>query len=206
METLKKLFGGVSKVKLMRLFLFNPSAPFEINEISLRTKTPLPVVKKELSELSSSGLIKRKIFFRELNKKTESKEKIKKIKLSGWILNNSFAYLKPLQELLIDTALLKNEELMHSLKSTGNIKVVIVAGLFLKDFDNRVDLLVVGDKLKPGFLDRAIKLIESEVGKEIRYASLETADFKYRLSICDKLIRDIFDYPHQVILDKTNLL
>ena len=47
--------------------------------------------------------------------------------------------------------------------------------------------------------------IEAEVGKEIKYAILETDDFKYRLGVGDRLIRDIMDYPHDVALDKLGM-
>ena len=47
-----------------------------------------------------------------------------------------------------------------------------------------------------------MKIIESEIGKELRYAYFSTEDFQYRLSMCDKLTRDILDYPHKKILNK----
>jgi hypothetical protein len=47
--------------------------------------------------------------------------------------------------------------------------------------------------------------MEAEIGKELVFASFETADFHYRLGMYDKLIRDILDYPHQKLLDKLNI-
>ena len=47
--------------------------------------------------------------------------------------------------------------------------------------------------------------VEAEIGKELTFASFETADFHYRLGMYDKLIRDILDYPHQKLLDKLNM-
>src|SRR3989344_3768467 len=52
-------------------------------------------------------------------------------------------------------------------------------------------------------LRAAVYAIEAELGRELRYASFTTDDFNYRLGIYDRLIRDIFDYPHQAILDRT---
>ena len=68
-----------------------------------------------------------------------------------------------------------------------------------------MDLLVVGDNLKQGQLETTIKTIESEIGREIRYAVFETSEFNYRYSIFDKLIRDILDYPHEKIINKLGL-
>jgi hypothetical protein len=44
------------------------------------------------------------------------------------------------------------------------------------------------------------------VGKELRYAFFSTDEFKYRMSMYDKLVRDILDYPHKVLLDKLGIL
>jgi hypothetical protein len=65
-----------------------------------------------------------------------------------------------------------------------------------------VDLLVVGDNMKLSLLENIIKTIESEIGKEIRYAVFETQEFTYRYSVFDKLIRDILDFQHEKIINK----
>ena len=64
---------------------------------------------------------------------------------------------------------------------------------------------MVGDNLKQSRLDNIVKTIESEMGKEIRYATFETSEFNYRYSMFDKLIRDILDFPHEKIINKLNL-
>jgi hypothetical protein len=66
--------------------------------------------------------------------------------------------------------------------------------------------LVVGDNIKRGKLENVMKTLESEIGKELKYAYFGTEDFKYRLSMCDKLIRDILDYPHKKILNKLGII
>jgi len=63
----------------------------------------------------------------------------------------------------------------------------------------------VGDNLKRGAIDSVVRGIEAELGKEIIYSVFETDDFKYRLSMFDKLIRDILDFPHQKIVDRLNI-
>ena len=68
--------------------------------------------------------------------------------------------------------------------------------------ESRVDILVVGDKINKTSLQNAMQDIESQIGKELSYAVFNTEDFSYRLDICDKLVRDILDYPHRKILKK----
>lgn len=206
MNVLSKLFGSEAKVKIMRLFLFNPDQPFSRSDISARAKVSLPIVRHETTLLRKMGMIKGKYFALSVPVKKTGKTILKKKKEGGWILSTSFPYLAALQNLLINTVLFKHDDIIRKLNSIGRMKLVIVSGVFIHDVDSRVDLLVVGDNIRFGALEGVIRTIESEIGKELHYAAFETADFHYRLGIYDKLIRDILDYPHKKILNKISIL
>jgi len=207
METLAKLFGSAEKVKIMKLFLFNPDQVFDNADLSERTKTVATVLRKELNLLSKIKFIKKKSFFKksevENGKAVSSTARRKGGKrVSGWILDKSFPFLLPLQNLLIENGSLESKEIVDILKKVGNLKLLIVSGVFIQDLNSRADLLIVGDNLSEALLERSIQNLESEVGKELRYVVFETADFKYRLGIYDKLLRDILDYSHKKIINR----
>ena len=82
---------------------------------------------------------------------------------------------------------------------------MIVSGVFIKNEDSRVDLLIVGDKMKRGKIEEGIRKLEAEIGAELVYAIFETKEFLYRLNMYDKLVRDIIDYPHEVLLQAKEL-
>lgn len=205
MDILSKLFGTEAKVRIMRLFMFNPEQAFGPSDISARAKVPLAVVKRETHLMRKMGMIKGKSFSQAVSTKKGKKVAIKKIKVGGWALNSAFPYLLALQNLLINTVLFKEADIIRRLNTVGRMKLVIVAGVFTRDVDSRVDLLIVGDNLRGSALENVIRGMESEIGKELRYAAFETEDFKYRLSMHDKLVRDILDYPHLAILDRIGL-
>ena len=98
-----------------------------------------------------------------------------------------------------------SNEVVKKLSRYGKIKLIIITGIFIQDPDSRVDLLIVGDEIKEGQMSKAISVMESEIGKQIRYSIFKTDDFKYRMGIYDKLVRDILDYPHEVIYDKIGI-
>ena len=60
METLSKLFGSETRVRMMRLFLFNPDDHFEIEQIMQKTQANKREVVKELDFMKKLGLIKKK--------------------------------------------------------------------------------------------------------------------------------------------------
>jgi hypothetical protein len=188
MEILGKLFGSESRVKILRLFLFNPEQAFCATEISERSKANLYTVRHELKLLRKVGFI---------DQKTSRKPKEK-----CWILNGRFAYLAPLRGLLLDTILMSDEEIYRKFAGSGKLKVVIAAGFFIQDDESRLDLLIAGENIKRHVIDNAVKGLEAEIGKELSYAAFEIAELNYRVSMYDRLLRDVVENPHRTLLDK----
>lgn len=184
-QSVSYIFGGEGKVKIMRLFIFNPGTIFTAVEVGKRAKISSSAARRELNTLLKSGLIKK-----------GSK---------GYSLNRSYRYLTAIGNFLIDATPLSEREIVNRISKTGSVKLVLIAGVFLHNPDSRVDILVVGDHIKHSKLLSVISSIESELGKELRYAVFETSDFNYRLGIYDKLIRDILDSQHEKILNKLGL-
>lgn len=185
MKSVSLIFGGVAKVKIMRLFIFNPGLTLTAAEVASRTKERPHVARRELNNLTKAGLIKKRA--------------------KGYMLNSSYLYLPAIGNFLIDATPLSEREIVKKLSKVGTVKLILVSGVFLHDPDSRVDILLVGDNLKQSKLNSVISSIEAELGKEIRFASFETVDFKYRLGIYDKLIRDILDSRHHKILNKLGI-
>ena len=203
MDILEKIFGSSARVKIMRLFLFNSEEELEKSEIASRSKVQPQTAQKELGVLESAGMIKKITFTKDHETKTG---KISKKKVTGYKLNQDFKYLSFFQNLLVNTDPLQHEEIASKISRTGKIKLVLLSGIFIQAPDSRVDMLIVGNEMKPKSLQSAISVLEAEIGKELRYTVLSLEDFKYRQSICDRLIRDVFDGPYKVIVDKTGLI
>jgi hypothetical protein len=204
-ETLEKIFGSAAKVKIMRLFLFNPTDVFDIDQIITRSKVSPAEARHEVSMMEKIGLIKKRSFFKDFTVGKGKNKKVERKRVAGFIVDETFDYLFPLQDLLIHISPLRNAEILHKLARVGKLKLIIVSGVFINNWDSRIDILIVGDNLRKGTLENILKTIESEIGREIRYAYFETPDFQYRLGIYDKLIRDILDFPHEKILDRLNI-
>ncbi|MFA6552595.1 MAG: hypothetical protein WCT19_03810 [Candidatus Paceibacterota bacterium] len=200
MEILSKLFGNEDRVKIMRLFISNGDQVYDKEDVVIRAKSNQYLVKHEISNLEKIGLIQRRSGIKKNN--FAGKSNLKSDKKNGWTLNPDFPYLKELQSLLISRSLFKKGEIAQKFEGLGKVKLLVVAGVFIQDPDSRIDLLVVGDGLKAAQIKTAVGVLESEIGKEIRYTVFDTAEFKYRIGMCDKLLRDILDYPHEKVIDK----
>ncbi|MEY2640676.1 MAG: hypothetical protein RL150_69 [Candidatus Parcubacteria bacterium] len=204
MDVLGKLFGSMARVKLMKLFLFNRDEQMVRSDIMKRAKVSSSETTRELGQLERAGMIKRVSFFQE-GKPTRSGKPGKKRRVQGYVLNHSFRYMLPLQALLVHSVPMQDKEIVSRLARVGKVKAVIVSGLFVQDADSRLDMLVIGEGISQARLKNVIAAMEAEIGKELRYAAFETGDFKYRMSVYDRLVRDVFDYPHQVVVDRIGL-
>jgi hypothetical protein len=187
MEALEKLFGGAVRVRLIRLFLTNPEVSFDAPVAARRAGTTALTAGRELAQLEKIGLVNRRP------------------KVKSWQLNPDFPYILPLRVMFKSDVLSRPREFIRQFNGCGRVALIVVAGTFLEESDSRVDLLVVGSGLKKAALDKVVKSLEADLGRELAYASLDTADFQYRLSASDKFVRDVLDYPHHVVLDKLGL-
>jgi len=185
MEILGKILGSPARVKIMRLFLLNKEKTFKNKDIAKRSRVSADTVRREIKLLSSIGFIKKHGV--------------------DWCFNSSFKYSLKFENLLIDSENIDKEKIANVFKKSGKIKLMLLSGLFIKNTESRVDLLIVGDKIKRATVEEEIHKLEAEIGTELSYAVFETKEFLYRLDMYDKLIRDILDFPHQIVLQTKEL-
>jgi hypothetical protein len=189
MDPLARLFSSSARLKLLRLFLFNDDSAFQISDVAFRTSVPLDSARKEIKVLLMAGVVK----------KRTGKEGV------VYAANRRFTHYAELQTFLRTTTSLSDVDMITTLKKAGALRLVALSGLFSGAIETKIDLLVVGDKLDDKQLEKAVHTLESELGRELRFAVFSTEDFRYRVGVYDRLLRDVFDYPHRTILDKIGL-
>lgn len=195
-DPLAILFGSTARVKLLRFFLFNPSKAALFDEISRRAKLVRRTARTEISALERAGVIKQKILYLEVPGKE------RKLKSIGYILNKDFPELQALQTFLFETAPIDGKNLIKHLRKAGTLDFVGISGVFVRDFEQRLDVLLAMSKFNQAKVENAIRSLEAEVGIEIKFSAMSSEDLKYRVGMYDKLTRDFFDYNHQVLIDK----
>lgn len=196
-DPLAILFGSPARVKLLRFFLFNPSKEFHFDDISRRAKLVRRTARTELNQLEKAGVIKTKTMYID-----HPDKKDKRLKAVGYTLNKDFTELQALQTFLFETAPIDGKNLLRHLRTAGTLDFVGVSGVFVRDFEQRLDVLVAMKKFSKAKLEKAIRALEAECGMEIRFAAFSSEDLLYRVGMYDKLTRDFFDYTHQVLVDR----
>ena len=195
-DPLSILFGSTARVKLLRFFLFNPSKEFTFDDMSRRARLVRRTARTEISALEKAGVIvKRSIF-------VSVPGKDRKLKALGYALNKKFPELAALQTFLFETAPIDGKNLLTHLRKAGTLDFVAVAGVFVREFEQQLDVLIAMKKLSPAKVESAIRSLEAEIGIEIRFAMMSADDLLYRVGMNDKLTRDVFDYKHQILVDR----
>jgi len=195
---LAELLGSKHKAKLLRFFVANTEKAFTLPELKKALRLREDAIKKELKGLTKIELVKEK----ECKVDTKLKSgKISKRKSKCYFLNSDFKYLRALRQFVLQIDPTDDKELISIFKKVGSVKLLLLSGVFLQE-ESRVDLLIVADRLNEFKLKKAILEIESHIGQEISYVDFSSKEFEYRLSMYDKLVRDILDGNYKVLIDK----
>jgi hypothetical protein len=192
-EGLEKLLGGATRFRLIKLFIFNPDLSYNQAEIVKRLNSSSRLVRKELTLLENIGFIKSR------------RRKAAKGKANTFLLNQKFIFLNSLRDLVNPAKNLVQAKIISKAIKLGKINLLLLSGIFIDNSESRIDVLLVGDAIKKQPLLHFIKFLESEMGRDIRYTFFPTKEFRYRLSMFDKLVRDVMDYPHIKVINKLYL-
>lgn len=189
MDPLAKLLGSNTLLKLLRLFLFNEGESFTVADAAARTKSPKDSTRSEMNLLVSAGVVK------------------KRAGKGGSVFaaNQKFPHYAALQNFMRATSAISDADMLAALKRAGTLRLVALSGMFTGAVETQIDLLIVGDRLDERVLETSIHKLEADLGRELRYAAFSTEEFRYRVGVYDRLIRDALDYPHKILLDKIGL-
>lgn len=183
---LELLFGSLIKVRLLKLFIRNDGLKFTQSEIVKRLQVSSSSLKSHLKQLLETGFLKSSL------KRNER----------FFSINKKFIVYLELQDLIGKIGLPNEKELLNEIKKLGQIQLVILSGVFVNSNQSRVDILIVGDRIRKDKTNLLFKKLESEIGKELDYVVLKTKEFKYRRGMFDRFLRDILDFPHKKLINK----
>ena len=207
-DFLASFLNSISLARVMRAFVFDQSSIFTLAQAARRAGVSVAVAKQEIKELEKLGIIKGRsvaLSDQPVSKSKTPKKSATKLE-KVWFLDPNFKHVRALSSFVHEVSPAQYEVVLDALKRSGKLGIVILSGTFLGDASRPVDLLVAAENLNELRLEDAVKRLEPVFGREIRYASFSTPEFRYRLTIQDRLIRDTLDFPHTILLDKEHLL
>jgi len=205
-DFLSEFLGNQARARILRLLTAVADTEYTLDEIRKKAQMKsAAAVQRELTVLARLGLLKTGLV--ETESGTGTKMKIVQAKV--WALDREHPYAQALRLFVRDTQQPIDEGVVSELRRSGKLRLIIASGRFL-DADGGVhdgiDLIIVGENMNESKVQGTLRTIEADRGREILYAIFSPKEFKFRLDVQDRLIRDVLDYPHHILFDKLNVL
>lgn len=200
---LSKLFGSNSRVQILKAFLFHPEEKFYIRQLARDLSLQVNSIRRELDNLENFGLLAAQTGDED-GPEGEKGKGVASQERKYYRLNKDFPLYEDVKSLFVKSQLLYKDDLVRDLGRAGNIKLLILSGVFVNNFQSPVDVLIVGKVVK----DKVVKTIndlEKELGREINYTLMTVAEFKYRREITDVFIYEILEGEKIVVIDEMEL-
>ena len=208
-DFLADFVGNPARARVLRVFVINESEAYTPALMAKRTGLSTVAVVREIKALEKLNVIKssKAIVAADTvaGKKRATKIPVQKSQ-AVWSYDTSFIHARGISAFVHEVSPAQYDEVTNALKRTGRLATVVLSGNFMGDPTRPADLLVAADGINEGRLQTAVKGLELIFGREIRYAAFSTPEFRYRLTIQDRLLRDTFDFPHMILMDRTRLL
>lgn len=213
-KTLEHIFESKPKINALKFFLMNPGGEFTLLHAAKSAQINRKQLNGELKKFVRVGLVGTRMARFEIekpgqrsrrNRKKLLKPKIKVARHRVFFVNKDFEIYPELRALFSRVAPSGHEAVLGRVKRLGDVKFAMLSGVFIKNDAALADLMIVGDKLKKARVSSFIKKLQAEVGKELNYSVMTTPEFRYRLDMNDRFVRDILDFPHDKLINKLGI-
>ena len=200
---LEGLFDSTIKVKLLRLFLRNPNAKYTLDEVIDKIHADPSSTRYQLRKLRKIGLVSSTIIRIEPTEEEQS-QRFKKVGRERRLYqaNPLFQFYEEIKSLVLKSTPEVRTKLVDELNKIGRIKLALVTGVFMNVDNAKVDLLVVSDDIQRLKMVKVVKMIEADMGHELRYAVMSQKEFEYRLDMSDNFVKSLAEIPHEKLIDK----
>ncbi len=185
-NSLEALFGSKKRWRLIKMFLLNEEETFTVQDVAKKLKVDARRILSVLNQLVKAGFV------------VSRKKQGKKI----FVTNRDFPFFVELKSLVIRSNVFPQCESLGKIKNLGNVKLGIVSGVFINNPKSKTDLLVVGDSISKAKMKHLLEDLEAEMGREINYSLMNMEEFRYRANMFDKFIMEVFESPHEVVVNK----
>jgi len=191
---LEAIFGSVSRVKLLNLFLLSPEKKYQPEQLILDLGLPAVAIRHELANLVKCGLIKEEKISADKTAGRRSAEK--KI----YSANGDFLLYPEIKALFTKAQILFSQKFIDGLQQICQPKFLALTGLFTNYPEAQTDILLVGFVRRPLFL-KLLQELEKDLGREINFTILSEKEFQYREDIMDIFLYNILEGKTLVLLD-----
>lgn len=189
---LKDLFISKTRVKLLEIFLSDPTQMYHVRDLVRKTVEEINAVRRELARMESLGMVKKEP---------------RGNRLYYWFRHDYVFYSDLLSLVAKSTGL--GSSIIKNKHRLGRITLCLLNSRFVrhqaKKDPDEVDLLIVGDVTIPE-LNSLIKAEEARRGQPLNYTPMTDEEIKFRRLRHDPFLQSILAQGRVMILgDESDL-
>ena len=187
-QNLSRLFASPARIKLLKFFILQPDIRVGAHEVRHTVGASEREMNSGLRTLVKIGV---------LSSRTQNSGTV-------FFLNKAHELVPPLTIFLEKTTKPSERTLADLMRLTRGVVGVIATGNLVNEARSSLDLLIIV-KSKGRYdtdVAKAVKRLERLVAIPLRYAILDLKEYKGRLEARDRLLRDVFEFKHAVLVGK----
>ncbi|MEI9966317.1 MAG: helix-turn-helix domain-containing protein [Candidatus Moraniibacteriota bacterium] len=180
------LFGSRAKARTLRFFLLNADREYPVAEVAEKTLIPRSDISRELKRLAKMKFV---------SERTRGNRKMYKA-------NENFPFYQDLKMLVSKVNIHAQAQVFRKLKGVGEVKLILISGLFLNYPKSKVDMILVVNNPNRTKLKYAITHLEAELGKEVSFVLMNGDELHYRLNMLDRFFIEFLEGPYEEVVNK----
>ncbi len=182
-----RLLTSTTRAKLLKFFLFQTDGRANLATTVATLGLKKSPVEKELLQLARMGILIKK----------QTKDKI-------FLVNYAHPLVEPLRIFLEATTLPTDREIKDAFRGVRGLSLLIASGALARESRSSIDLLIVVAKNPHDpHIIQAVKRAERLSALPLRYAVFAAKDYEERIQAYDRLLRDVFEFSHRIIIRET---
>lgn len=187
-KDLGTLFSNPLRSKVLTFFVRRPGSFASAQDVASVLGVTRETAHKEIQPLFRLGVLKSK--------------KIKRV--SVYAASDRYPHVTSLQRFIAETCIPSDVSLARLFRPFRGVTLVVASGLLSNEPKSPVDLLIVSKNPDVRAIEKAVKKAEHLSGIPLRFALLEAGEYIERRQSYDRMLRDVFDYAHRVVLQKNS--
>lgn len=181
-----RLCSSSTRLKILKFFAFNTEERAPAVTVASTIGGSKVVVSREASALARLGILNTR----------------KSGKVTTYAFNKSHPLADSLKKFLGEATLPDDRTIARAFTGVPALTLVVATGILANEPQSSVDLLIVARRPHDPRIAQAIRKAEHISAMPLRYAVLETKAFRERLEARDRLLRDILEFSHRIIIGR----
>ncbi len=186
-KELSRLFQNPTRIKVLKFFTLQPNLKTSAKEVAQTIGGGAKKIEAEVRALARAGAL-------------TGKRQGKGILYS---LSPAFEHTDAVRTFLDDITQPNDKSLSDAFRGVPGITLLVATGALVREHRAAIDLLIVSRRPKDPRIERAVRQVETRASLPIRYAVFDTKEYEERRVARDRLLRDIFEFTHAVILGRS---